>query len=188
MAAEPNNAPNREKLIEMMLLIAQSHQDDRAFGKTRLCKELFWADALHYAMTGSSISGVTYTKMPNGPAPKDALRAYDDLVNQGEAEERVVGTPKGSRKQLVALREPRREIFSESEIAQIEWVTQWLRDATAADVSQHSHEVGPWKYAVDDQPIDLRMVFLSDDQPNQEQLREAQHELAKRGFATSNPD
>jgi len=173
------------KLEELMLYIAHQNATDPNFGKTRLFKELFWADALHYATHGVTITGASYKKWPQGPAPSDGMNAFDALLSRGDAKVDLIGTPSGMRQKLVALREPDLSQFGESELAQVQYVTGALRNRTAKEVSDHSHEVGPWKYTRDNEIINLNMIFIDDArEPSASEKASAMEKLSIRGALT----
>lgn len=59
--------PSLERLAKMMIyLVAQSREQ---LYKVKLMKLLFYADFLHYARQGVSISGFPYARLEMGPVP-----------------------------------------------------------------------------------------------------------------------
>jgi DNA-binding transcriptional regulator YiaG len=64
---------NKEKIINMILCFA-----DKCVLKTKLLKEMFYADFLYYKNTGASITGLEYAKLNLGPVPDD----YEKIINE----------------------------------------------------------------------------------------------------------
>lgn len=51
---------------------------DKCVLKTKLLKEMFYADFLYYKNTGASITGLEYAKINLGPVPDD----YEKIINE----------------------------------------------------------------------------------------------------------
>lgn len=64
---------NKEKIINMILYFA-----NQCVLKTKLLKEMFYADFLCYKNTGASITGLEYAKLPHGPVPDD----FENIINK----------------------------------------------------------------------------------------------------------
>lgn len=153
----------QSKIKEAMLYIAKRHVNDVTFGKTRLFKELFWADAIHYAMTGKTITGSEYKKLPNGPVPVNGMAAFDELIQSGRATLRQVPTPYSSRQQI--LGEPTMDVFTPDEVARLDDICDWGGGQYATQVSEHSHDFSPWKWALDGEVIEMDAIFIDENRP-----------------------
>ena len=65
---------SKEKIYNMILFFA-----DKAVLKTKLLKEMFYADFLCYKDTCKSMTGLEYSKLPFGPVPDQ----FEYILNQG---------------------------------------------------------------------------------------------------------
>lgn len=172
----------QSKIKEAMLYIAKRCQDDGAFGKTRMIKQLFWADALHYALHGKQITNATYRKLPNGPVAMEAMRAWDDLIKEGVATVTYVPTPRGSMQKLTPLKEVTTETLSRPELDLLDYVCKQLEGWTAKAASDHSHDYSPWQWAHDDEEINMNAIFIADRPLSSNARAEALKTLTERGM------
>lgn len=136
--------PERAKLRELILYIAQKSEGDPRFGKTKLLKILVEADFTFYARTGCSITGHTYEKREFGPIPRGGLAALDELQADGDLQI-LDRTFHGFRQALpVAMRDPNLDAFTAAEIAVVDEAIETLRSCTAKEASDRSHESIGW--------------------------------------------
>ena len=63
----------KEKIYNMILFFA-----DQTILKTKLLKEMFYADFLYYKKNCKSMTGLEYSKLPFGPVPDQ----FEDILNQ----------------------------------------------------------------------------------------------------------
>jgi|SRR5271169_6899363 len=71
------------KFKELMLYAAEKSVEDPAFGATKLNKILFFSDFLCFGLAGHSITGASYQRLKNGPAPVQ-LPAMAREIEQGD--------------------------------------------------------------------------------------------------------
>lgn len=170
---------NPDKFKELVLYIADRSQEDANFGATKLNKILYFSDFLAYGQLGAPITGARYQRLDMGPAPKELLPMQSDLVTAGDAvvvERERFGYPQ---KKVLALRDPRLDLFSADEIAIVDRVLGALRQHNAASVSELSHRTGiGWEMAEDREEIPYQTIFVSTDPLTPRDIRRAQ-ELAK---------
>ncbi len=138
-----NWAPDEEKFKELLLYVADKSADDPNFGATKLNKILFFCDLFAYAALGSPITGVEYQKLEYGPAPRRLRPLQRALEDSGAVKVTPVSRSSFVQRRLVALREPKLELFSGPEIALIDNVIAALRTDTATSVSDFSHRWMP---------------------------------------------
>lgn len=152
--------PNDTKFKELVLFISDRSEGDPRFGATKLNKLLFYADFLSYLHTGKPITGHSYQRLKNGPAPK----ALVPILRQMEAEEclaiRESSYHDKVQKRTIALRDPNTEVFSGPEIDLVTRLIDenWGRNATA--MSGLSHRFIGWKAASDGEVIPYETAMV----------------------------
>ena len=138
---------------------------DATFGATKLNKILWWADFLAYAKLKKPITGVSYQKLPNGPAPRQLVVVRKKLEREDGAnvskELTVLGT---TRHRLVPRRKPDLSMFTVDQIALVDEIITELWNKSAEEVSRGSHGKA-WELAKDGENIPYEAIFLSDDAP-----------------------
>lgn len=149
------------KFAEMLLFAARLLEDDHAGGATKLNKLLFFAEFAHVRQTGEPITGADYQKLEWGPAPRRLLPVRDQLVREGAAELVEEVTAFGyAQDRFRALRDPKLDLFSESELETIKKVAEELRGMNAAQVSALSHEELGWQMVNDGETIPYSSAYL----------------------------
>lgn len=179
----PPTQGDEEKLRELILYVVNALADDRTFGSVKLNKVLFFADFLAYQDLGEPITDVEYMKLDHGPAPRRMLPVRDELFDEGAAamDER---TYLGHRqKRVIALREADLSRFSPDELKLVDEIIEACRGQSAAQVSElaHSAFVG-WRVATRGETIPYTSVFLSTDEPTEEELENVDELIAERGW------
>jgi hypothetical protein len=165
MTFNVTNADSETKLGELIVYVAQKCAGDASFGATKLNKILYYADFLSYFKTGKAITGVTYMKLPNGPAPKRLVPVRNRL-EEDKAIERVEMIYHGYRQnRVIAKRKPILTYFTADDIAQVDEVIECLSGVNAKTVSRISHNIA-WEIAGAQGEIPYESVFLSDDLPS----------------------
>lgn len=167
-----------EKLAELLLYVAGAVRDDPTAGATKINKILFFSDFAHYRKSLSPITGVSYQKLPNGPAPRRLLPVRDRLLDDGAAE--IVRTDYlGYRMdRLRPLREARVELFEADELRDVDEVIRWLWGKTAREVSALSHDEMGWKMVDEGDDIPYSAALLARSAPATEAVREHARRLA----------
>jgi hypothetical protein len=175
-----------QKLQELILYIAKQCENDPNFGATKLNKALFFSDFYWYATTGKPITGATYQRLENGPAPKQLIPARAELLatDRAEIEERMRFNRK--QKRLIAKASANLELFTGGEIAFVDTVIKVLLDGkSATQISDFSHDTClGWQIAGDKEEIPYEAVFLSTSALTPIDLRVG-HEVAKRHGLTA---
>ena len=75
---------NEDKLKQLILYVSQKYAGDSEFGSTKLNKILYFSDFLFYANTGKPITGVTYQRLPYGPAPRRMKPVSMEMINNSQ--------------------------------------------------------------------------------------------------------
>jgi hypothetical protein len=144
----PKRIRIKRKLQEMILYIAQQSEDNPDFGTTLLNKVLFYADFYAFGETGKSISGVTYVRLPHGPAPERMSDVKRKLEKTGiiyEEEETHTIDPDKYVKRVTARREPDLSRFSDAEIELLDKSIDFFRGLTAKEAGEWSHKFMGWR-------------------------------------------
>ena len=170
---------DRAKMRELILYVSEKSAGHRLFGKTKLNKILYFVDFIAFRNLGSPITGFRYLKAPHGPVPKKIDRELSRLCFDEDLAipvERVY--QHWSQERPESLRSPDMREFSNDEMEIIDFWIEELKDASAADVSDMSHELGGWKYADDWGVIPFESVYL-DNEPMTEEECERGREIVR---------
>lgn len=171
---------NEEKLKQLILYVSQKYAGDSGFGSTKLNKILYFSDFIFYASTGKPITGVTYQRLPYGPAPRRMKPVSMEMINNSQlAMQEVHGEFRYVTKKPVNLVSPELDKhFSAEEIATVDEVIDYFRKSTASAISQFSHDWGGWKYAHDGETIPYESAFI-DNSPLTKEEHSRGLEIAK---------
>ena len=147
------------KLKELILFVSELCKDDPEFGATKLNKILFVVDFMAYSVWGDSITGATYFHLPNGPAPKQMVKALAELAAEKRAhiEERPYFGK--IQKRLVPLTGSNTRDFTKEQLDFVGDAIAHLKGLGAADLSNWTHTLMPWVYTRDKEEIPYNTVF-----------------------------
>jgi hypothetical protein len=171
---------DEKKLAELLIYIASRLQADRSGGATKLNKVLFFADFAHVRRAGAPITGATYQKLTQGPAPRRLKPVRDALVSAGEArlqKEEFLGY---ELHRLVPLRAADMSTFSPSELGTIERVLADLEGLTARQVSDLSHDEAGWRLVEYGEDIPYVAALVGARQVSTPTTRRLEHDAAER--------
>lgn len=129
---------NTDKLQAMVRLLVSQHN---GIGATRLNKEMFYADFLHYRRYAVSISGLSYKAIQLGPVPAHYDTVYDHI--DGLTRE-PVSTPRGVFL-LFHCNEPQPEALSPEEQNTIKEVSARLSCKNTDEVINTAHREPAWR-------------------------------------------
>ena len=162
------------RLKELMLYVADRCDRDLSFGATKLNKILFYADFLAYVRLGQPITGVAYQRLPHGPAPRMLLPIKREMIAAGDAVERHKMVYGKKQKRLVPLREADLDLFTAHQIALVDEIIDALRNHSAVQVSELSHQFPGWSLADNKEVIPYYTALLEvpDWIPDQQTLEE----------------
>ena len=161
---------DEEKFRELLVYIAKNSADDPTFGSVKLNKILYYADFAAYRLLGQPITGATYQKLHEGPAPRELLRFRADLIDSGRATLAQVPYFTGMQKRLVIAPEsqPDTEIFDPQELGLVNQIIDHFWGKTAREVSDFSHQEPGWILAKDRETIPYETAWLSSEPLDQE--------------------
>ena len=159
---------NQTKLNELILYVARKSEDDPRFGAVKLNKILYYADFSAYRLTGASITGATYQKLNEGPAPREMLPTRRILLDSGDIE--IVHRPyfTGIQQRIVATREPDISVFTTEELRIADEVVSFFRHMTAREISDFSHREPGWILTELGEDIPYHTAWLSSEPVPQE--------------------
>ena len=110
---------------------------------TKLNKEMFYSDFLHFRNYGVSISGLSYRAIQYGPVPSHFDTIYDNL--EDIVKEHVIISDNESVKLHLADDWSLKEgLFSHKELSTMERVSALLRPLSVSEVVKISHEESAW--------------------------------------------
>ena len=163
-----------DKFRELIVYIAKQSADDPRFGAVKLNKILYYADFAAYRQLGRPITGATYRKLSEGPAPAQLLDARRELIESGDAslEERPYFTGVQQRLVIGDRRKPDLELFGPGELEIVDSVIDFFEGKTAREVSDFSHREPGWVIANDREVIPYETAWLSSE-PISQELEEA---------------
>ena len=130
---------NSEKLQSMVQLIVS--KEKYGVSKTKLNKEMFYADFYCYRKFGRSISGLTYRAIQYGPVPEHYETVYDHV--QGLTKKSIV-TDADFDYDLLFCETPDTSSLSNDDIDIINKVMSTLVGMSRADVIDLSHKETGW--------------------------------------------
>ncbi len=156
------------KFRELILYIADKSKEDPRFGAVKLNKVLYYSDFEAYRRLGQSITGASYQKLSEGPAPFQMLPQRRIVLDSGDAE--MVCRPyfTGTQHRLVAQRSPREDLFDKEELDIVDQVIKGVWHMTAREVSEFSHRELGWQATTLGDEIPYQTAWLSSDPVSQE--------------------
>ena len=156
---------NAVKFRGLLLYVSDQarKKNDRYFGAVKLNKVLYYSDFIMFKRYGEPITGATYQKLREGPAPKQLLRQRRRLIKDGLAELKPTQVFNYVQRRLIPTTtniDPEEWGFDGREVAVINEVLDELKDMTAADVSEMSHNEIGWINAKEGQTIPYETALL----------------------------
>lgn len=110
---------------------------------TKLNKEMFYSDFLHYQRTGMAISGLAYRAIQYGPVPEHYATIYDNIDEI--TKELVIRYESATVDfKLSEGLEIREGLLSKDEMATLDAVSASLKPMSTSDVISKSHEEAAW--------------------------------------------
>lgn len=152
------------RLKDLILYISAECNSDPTFGSVKLNKILYFSDFMAYRVLGAPITGATYFKLPEGPAPRSLLSARQELLHEGRLTIEHRPYFNGVQKRPVVTSADLHEgTFSEAEQEIVDSVILYLWGKSAREVSDLSHQQPGWIHAADYADIPYEMAWLSAD-------------------------
>lgn len=114
-----------------------------AIGKTKLMKELFYIDFLYYKNYGSSLTGMSYVKLPHGPVP-DNYETLLEILNDNNFIE-ITSTLKGNYEENTIVSVNKDINLSKEEKKIINEIVNYFASYTGSQIADYSHQENAWK-------------------------------------------
>lgn len=124
-----------KKVINMILFFAKD-----GILKTKLLKEMFYADFLNYKNTGKSITGLEYSKITYGPVPDDKDKIICDCISKKFIDEIVEYKNDYEYHNIISLKDFDKNIFDEEELMILNRVKEFFKDFKSKEIADFSHE------------------------------------------------
>lgn len=145
---------NKEKIINMILYLANG-----CIQKTKLLKEMFYADFIYYKNTGSSITGLEYAKINFGPVPDDYEKIINECTKNNKIEYNINFKNEFEYHNIKSIEKPDKNVFSEEEIKTIEFIKEYFKNFTSTDIVNFSHQEQAFKETDFFKPISYDYAF-----------------------------
>lgn len=152
-------ALKKDRFKQVLLYILERCGAKPNLGETVLYKLLYFADFNFYELYEEHLTGATYRKLPQGPAPLEFQKIVKEMLLQKElvAEPSIYhGYPQ---KRYLPLIKADLTKLKASEKQVLDQVIDRLSDMNATTISDYSHEDTPWKVAAPKDILDYEMVF-----------------------------
>lgn len=157
------------KLDELVLYIANRYAENEHFGKTALHKLLWMSDFHHYATFGDSITGSVYVHRQYGPMCRDLERRIRVLIDGQKLAIRPVDRFGHEQLRPVALVLPDLSEFAAEEIFSVESILWEMRNVSARELSEFSHQHPGWLATSDGEEIGYESALIDLEQPTLEE-------------------
>jgi hypothetical protein len=146
--------------------------DPSKLGATKLNKILWYADLEHYRRTGESLTGaMTYVRLPHGPVPHKIEEALDLLKREGAVIERRTKVYDYDRRAFVWVTEPDTAPFTGAQIDTLNVWIETIKDMTANEISDITHQDALWLELENGRPIPLGAGAVIPRAPTERELR-----------------
>lgn len=131
--------------IENTLILLVSECNPNFNDKLKLNKLMFYADFYHYKSFGTSITGISYRAIPNGPVPTCYDNIFGNLTNQSILSSDWKEAKNGGAIELFTIEtKPDLSVFSESEKEAILMVIEKFKNMHTWDLVYLSHKEKAW--------------------------------------------
>lgn len=152
---------NSRKFEALVHYVCEKAADSSVLGSVKLNKVLWYSDAIHYMITGKSITGETYIKRQHGPVPQHIVRATEALIQERKIARGRVDHFGFTKTEFFAIEEADVSMFNAEQIKLIDAAFEHVcLGHTARSISEETHGV-IWNLADMGEKIPLATVFAS---------------------------
>jgi len=145
--------------LSALILYACTKCESANLGAVKLHKVLYFSDMLHFAESGSPITGSTYRKRPFGPTCDQLLSTLSHLTEAKALRIEEVEYFGYKKKQFVSLTEPDTAKLNSEELALINEVIDFVCvENSAKTISEFSHNRA-WELAEFGESLPYTSVF-----------------------------
>lgn len=108
--------------------------------KTKLLKEMFYADFLAYKTLGHSITGLEYVKAPHGPVPDDFENIINTFIGEKIIEYDIKYYNDYQCHDIIGMENMDIDIFNSDEMDILEKVSNYFKIYTSKAIEDYSHK------------------------------------------------
>lgn len=108
--------------------------------KTKLLKEMFYADFLYYQNVGKSITGLEYVKLNYGPVPSDHEKIIDEMASDGLIDYKVEFNLDYESHNIRSIKNYDKNAFSSDELETIKRVKDYFKKFNSHEIVEYSYE------------------------------------------------
>lgn len=126
---------NKEKVYNMIIYLA-----DNTILKTKLLKEMFYADFLFYKENCKSITGLEYCKLPFGPVPDGFETILLNEYQEGMIDYKPVITSSKEYYEIAAKKKFNKELFTKEELDVLAKIKKYFKDYNVKKIVDYSHK------------------------------------------------
>lgn len=126
---------NFKKVINMILFFAE-----KGVLKTKLMKEMFYADFLNYKNTGASITGLEYAKIIYGPVPDDKDTILNECMYNNYIREDIEYKNDYELHNILSIKETDSSVFDKDELKILNKVRDYFKKFGSKEIADFSHE------------------------------------------------
>ncbi len=126
---------NKEKVYNMIIYFA-----DNTILKTKLLKEMFYADFLFYKENCKSITGLEYCKLPFGPVPDRFETILLNEYQEGMIDYKPVITSSKEYYEIAAKKKFNKDLFTKEELDVLAKIKKYFKDYNVKKIVDYSHK------------------------------------------------
>lgn len=153
---------NKEKFVNAILYITKECSSIPHFGKTDLYKTLYFSDFDYYEMYEEHLTGESYYRIQNGPAPSHFSGIAKEMIEKNQLSRCKLPYHGYRLEKYIPQTEPDLSLFEANEIKVLDSVIEKISGMNATQVSEYSHQDMPYKATKPNRKIDYELVFYRD--------------------------
>lgn len=124
-----------DKIYNMILFFS-----DSGILKTKLLKEMFYADFVNYKNTCKSITGLEYAKLPFGPVPNNFESLLNKCVTDNIIDYNVTYNNEYESHNIKSKKEFNKKIFTKDELDTMNKIKEKFKNFSSKDIVEYSHQ------------------------------------------------
>ena len=170
---------NQIKFRELVLYIVNRSESDPLFEVVKLNKILYYSDFAAYRILGRPITGASYQKFSEGPAPQEMLSQRRIMLDSGEITVQNRPYFGGVQQCIVPLRHVDTEMFTPKELSIVDQAIEGMWHMTPRAASEFSQQELGWLAAEYGETIPYETAWLNPG-PLPQEGEEYAHKVAER--------
>lgn len=145
---------NKEKVLNMILYFCEE-----TMLKTKLLKEMFYADFIYYKKTGASITGLEYAKITHGPVPDNFDEIISVYVEKGLIDYNIEYGKDYECHKISSKIDVDEKIFFEDELDTLKEIKSYFKLFTSKEIAEFSHKEKAFKETEFSKKIEYDYAF-----------------------------